>query len=72
MRKPTISQVKEWDLIEQSDVVQIAAGTAVYDYDYWKVTPIKGRPKYFYGETAWSDAHRYANDLEWELAKDRW
>ena len=72
MAKPSVSLVKEWDIIEQNDVIQIAAGTAVFDYDYYRVTPIKGRAKYFYGEMAYQDAYRIASDLEWELTKDRW
>lgn len=69
MAKPSIALVKAWEITDQTEYVQLAAGTAVYDYDYWRVTPRDGRPKYFYGETAWADSRRYADDLEWELAK---
>lgn len=69
MPKPSVSLVKVWEVTEQSDLVQLAAGTAVFEYDYWRVTPRNGRPKYFYGEMAWADSRRYADDLEYELSK---
>ena len=70
MAKPSISLVKEWIVAQESDVIQVSYGSAVFDADYWKVTPITGKPKYFYGESAWSDAHRYADDAQWQLVKD--
>ncbi len=42
------------------------SGVTVYEadkyYDYYKVTPGSGKPKYFFGETAWMDAQRFAVD----------
>lgn len=29
------------------------------------------RTKYFYGETAWSDVAREANELDWQIEKDK-
>jgi len=29
------------------------------------------RTKYFYGETAWSDVYREANELDWQIEKDK-
>lgn len=64
MAKPSISLVKVWDYVDGTDVYSIHSGTAVFEDDYYKVTLSNGKPKYFYGETAWSDAQRYAYDAE--------
>lgn len=69
MAKPSIALVKTWETEEENEYTQVACGTAVFTGDYYRVTGRTGRPKYFYGETAWSDARRYAGDLEWELSK---
>jgi len=41
-------------------------GVRVYEsdkyYDYYKVEPAGERAKYFFGETAWMDAQRFAVD----------
>ena len=63
--KPSVKSVKTWDLVYRSDLVELFVGTAVFDEDYWKVVPLAGGvTKYFYGETAWSDARRYASDFD--------
>lgn len=64
MAKPSISAVKDWEVAYDSDLVRVEVGTAVFDEDYWKVIPSSGKPKYFYGETAWSDARRLASDID--------
>jgi hypothetical protein len=65
MRKPSISTVKEWEVVYDSDLVQLSVGTAVFDEDYWLLLDkATGKKKYFYGETAWSDSRRHASDLD--------
>lgn len=64
MGKPSVSAVKGWETVFDSDLVRVEAGTAEFSGDYWKVTPAGDRPKYFYGESAWSDAQRCAADLD--------
>jgi hypothetical protein len=65
MGKPSVSLVKQWDVIYDSDLVQLAVGTAVFDEDYWRMTnKTTNKKQYFYGETAWSDSRRHASDLD--------
>jgi hypothetical protein len=64
MGKPSVSAVKGWEVAYDSDLVRVEVGTAVFDEDYWKVIPAGEKPKYFYGESAWSDARRLASDLD--------
>jgi hypothetical protein len=64
MAKPSVSMVKEWTIVYDSDLVVVETGTAVFSEDYWKVTLEGQRPKYFYGESAWSDAQRMASDVD--------
>lgn len=62
MRRPKVSQVNSWELHELSNEV---AKVYVADIDYgffYKVEVIGFKPKYFYGESAWQDASRHAND----------
>lgn len=63
MAKPSVSLVKEWELVDETDTYKLYTGTAVFPEDYYKVVTSKGT-KLFYGETAWSDAERYAYDHE--------
>jgi len=66
MAKPSVTAVKDWYVAYDSDTVQLEVGTAVFDEDYWKVVnKVTGQKKYFYGESAWSDSRREANDIEW-------
>ena len=66
MAKPSVTKVKDWYVCYDSDTVEVAVGTAVFDNDYWKVVnKVTGKKKYFYGESAWSDSRREANDIEW-------
>lgn len=64
MARPSVAAVKEWDCLYVSELVSVFVGTAVFDEDYWKVVPTNGKPKYFYGESAWSDARRFASDID--------
>ena len=44
----------------------VAVGTPnSFDAEVWRVTDAKsGKAKVFWGETAWSDARRYASDFD--------
>jgi hypothetical protein len=65
MRKPSVSLVKNWWVAYDSDLVELAVGTAVFEQDYWRMTnKTNGKKKYFYGESAWSDSRREASDLD--------
>jgi hypothetical protein len=65
MAKPSVSLVKEWEVVYDSDLVSVSVGTAVFDEDYWLLlNKATGKKKYFYGETAWSDSRRHASDLD--------
>lgn len=64
MSKPSVTAVKDWEVVYDSDLVQVEVGTAEFPEDYWKVIPAGDKPKYFYGESAWSDAKRFASDLD--------
>lgn len=65
MGKPSVSVVKDWYVAYDSDLVQLAVGTAEFPEDYWRLTnKATGKKKYFYGESAWSDSRREASDLD--------
>jgi hypothetical protein len=65
MAKPSVSLVKEWDTVYESDLVELAVGTAEFPEDYWRMTDVAtGKKKYFYGESAWSDSRREASDID--------
>lgn len=65
MARPSVSSVKEWLLVYQSAEVEVRVGSAVFEQDYWQVLDKKSKKrKYFYGEYAWSDARRFASDLD--------
>jgi hypothetical protein len=65
MAKPSVSVVRVWEVVVDSDLAQLAVGTAEFPEDYWRLTnKVTGKKKYFYGETAWSDSRREAIDLE--------
>ena len=65
MSKPKVSQVKSWYPIK--DMSNDSAGVYYADIndDFIMVLPLKQghKKKYFYGELAWSDARRYAYDI---------
>lgn len=64
MAKPSVSAVKEWEVAYESELVTIESGTAVFDEDYWKVSPAGKKATYFYGETAHMDSVRFASDID--------
>lgn len=67
MARPSVSMVKEWEIAYDSVLVVVECGTAVFNEDYWRVTPQGERSKYFYGESAWSDAQRMASDIDFQV-----
>lgn len=71
MRKPSVSQVKNWEVVYDSPEVNVLVGSAEFYQDYWAVFDKKSKKrKYFYGESAWSDARRFAADLDfgaWQI-----
>jgi hypothetical protein len=60
-KKPKVSEVTSWTRIFHSSGVTVCEADNYYDY--YKVTPANGKPKYFFGETAWMKAQNYAVDL---------
>jgi hypothetical protein len=58
-KKPSVSSTT-WTRIFHN------SGVSVYEadkyYDFYKVSPGSGKPKYFFGETAWMDVQRMAVD----------
>lgn len=62
MKRPSVKDVSKWEQHENSNPT---AKVYVADIDYgffYKVEAPNKSPKYFYGETAWQDAKRYADD----------
>lgn len=65
MARPSVSTVKDWRVIYDSELVTVSAGTAQFYEDYWQVKNKQtNKKKYYYGETAWMDARREASDLD--------
>lgn len=71
MRKPRVNDVNKWywttwNTNDYDGLKEVAVGVADNYPDYYKVLISKSgkaeRPKYFYGESAWSDVNRYVND----------
>lgn len=58
-KKPSVSSTT-WSRIFHNEGVEVYESDK-YE-DFYKVTPKGGRSKYFFGETAWMDAQRYAVD----------
>jgi hypothetical protein len=58
-KKPSVNSTT-WSRIFHND------GVMVYESDkyqcFYKVAPKAGKPKYFFGESAWMDAQRFAVD----------
>lgn len=69
MRRPSVKDVNSWTLHENSnDTAKVYVADIEYGFFYKVEVPGK-RPKYFYGETAWQDAARYAGDQHrWEYS----
>jgi hypothetical protein len=59
LKKPSVNAT-EWIRIFHNTGVEVYEAEAFYDY--YKVIPEGERPKYFFGETAWMDAQRFAVD----------
>ena len=65
MGKPSVSVVKNWQVVYSSAEVEVGVGSAVFQSDYWYVIDkAKKKKKYFYGEMAYSNARRIASDLD--------
>ena len=65
MGKPSVSVVKNWQVVYSSAEVEVGFGSAVFQSDYWYVIDkAKKKKKYFYGEQAWGSARRLASDLD--------
>ena len=63
MAKPSVSLVKDWYAVYDSELVKVSVGTAVFDQDYWLVlNKATNKKKYYYGELAWANARREASD----------
>jgi hypothetical protein len=68
MAKPSVSVVKEWEVVYDSDLVELAFGTAEFPQDYWRLTNKATRKKkYFYGESAWMNSRREGSDIDFQL-----
>lgn len=65
LTKPKVSEVKQWFLIKDSSNSIVRIYYADIDDAFIKAVPLrKGyKVKYFYGENAWSDSRRYAEDI---------
>jgi hypothetical protein len=65
MAKPSVSAVKQWEVVYDSDLVSVSVGTAVFPGDYWVMqNKATNKKKYFYGESAWSNSRREASDID--------
>jgi hypothetical protein len=58
-RKPSAGSTT-WTRIFHNQGVQVYEADKYYDY--YKVIPGSDRPKYFFGESAWMNAQRFAVD----------
>lgn len=66
LTKPKVSEVNRWDLDPELGNQYASVYFADIDDAFIKVVPThkgKHKIKYFYGETAWQDARRYAGDI---------
>lgn len=69
--RPAIRDVEHWHTESESSGVKVESGDARWpDGNYWtasvwRVSVEGARPKYFYGESAWNNAERYAGDQRW-------
>lgn len=62
LSKPKVSEVTRWDFESEDSNETARVYTADIDSFFYKVVVPGKRPAYFYGETAWQDARRYAGD----------
>jgi hypothetical protein len=65
LTKPKVSEVTDWFINTEVSSPSVEVYYADIDDFFMKAVPlIKGyKTKYFYGETAWSDSRRYADDI---------
>ena len=64
MRRPSVRDVSKWTFHEENSNPTAKVYVADIDYGFFYKVEVAGqRPKYFYGETAWQDARRYAGDM---------
>lgn len=65
LSKPKVSEVKQWFLMEDDSNQVAKLYYADIDDAFIRVMPSPnlGKVKYFYGETAWMDARRFAGDI---------
>lgn len=62
MKRPSVRSVSKWTEHENSnETAKVYVADVEYGF-FYKVEVPGQRPKYFYGETAWQDAKRYADD----------
>ena len=59
MKKPSVSSTT-WSRRYHNNTVEVYESDRYYDF--YKVVVHGQRPKYFFGESAWSDTQRYALD----------
>jgi hypothetical protein len=65
MTRPSVKLVKSWEIVYDSDLVQLSTGDALFYSDYWKLlNKSSGKIKYFYGEAAYQNSRREAGDLD--------
>jgi hypothetical protein len=66
LTKPKVGEVKQWIPHDNgNEYVQVF--TADIDDFFFKVGGSNVRTKYFYGENAWADSRRYADDMMWAI-----
>lgn len=61
--RPKVGEVKDWYTHYRSDAVVVQQAFDPY-CDLFRVAVTGGRPKYFFGESAWMDARRLAADVD--------
>lgn len=67
--RPSVKDVQNWRVEFESAKVTVESGDASFggymmSGGVWKVVPAGGRPKYFFGESAWMNARRVAADID--------
>lgn len=58
-KKPSVNSTT-WTRIFHNDGVEVYSADKYYDF--YKCTPKNGKPKYFFGESAWMNCQRFAVD----------
>lgn len=60
--KPKVADVKEWVFYPELSNDEAEVCSADIDDFFIRVKTLSGKTKYFYGETAWQDSRRCADD----------